>query len=198
MSVLVTNETIKEVFHIAESVARENYNSEYGASHLLQALLHNNFGLKDFLLNIEKDPGYIYEWAEVRIEELPKTAHLPDDISKDEKVNIILEEADDIRLKLGLDEVSPLCLLAAISKPNVAYNVQELKSFPLREHEILNFFRGEDKKVSIQENHLTGNSIPNKNSFPAINSYCSDKTQQANQGKFLYFWKCYRLRKCRF
>jgi len=183
MSVLVTNETIKEVFHIAESVARENYNSQYGASHLLQALLHNNFGLKDFLLNISKDPGYIYEWAEVRIEELPKTAHLPDDISKDEKVNIILEEADDIRLKLGLDEISPLCLLAAISKPNVAYNVQELKSFPLREHEILNFFRGEDKKVSIQENHLTGNSIPNKNSFPAINSYCIDKTQQANQGK---------------
>ncbi|MFC4163054.1 ATP-dependent Clp protease ATP-binding subunit [Epilithonimonas zeae] len=183
MSVLVTNETIKEVFHIAESVARENYNSQCGASHLLQALLHNNFGLKDFLLNIGKDPGYIYEWAEVRIEELPKTAHLPDDISKDEKVNIILEEADDIRLKLGLDEISPLCLLAAISKPNVAYNVQELKSFPLREHEILNFFRGEDKKVSIQENHLTGNSIPNKNSFPAINSYCIDKTQQANQGK---------------
>lgn len=183
MSVLVTNETINEVFHIAQSVARENYNSQYGASHLLQALLHNNFGLKNFLLNIEKDPGYIYEWAEVRLEEIPKTAHLPDEVSKDEKVNIILEEADDIRLKLGLDEVSPLCLLAAISKPNVAYNVQELKSFPLREHEILNFFRGEDKKVSIQENHLTGNSIPNKNSFPAINAYCIDKTQQANQGK---------------
>ena len=183
MSVLVTNETIKEVFHIAESVARENYNNQYGASHLLQALLHNNFGLKDFLLNIDKDPGYIYEWAEVRIEELPKTAHLPDDISKDEKVNVILEEADDIRLKLGLDEISPLCILAAIAKPNVAYTVQELKSFPLREHEILNFFRGEDKKVNIQENHLTGNSTPNKNSFPAINSYCIDKTQQANQGK---------------
>lgn len=183
MSVLVTNETIKEVFHIAQSVARENYNNQYGASHLLQALLHNNFGLKDFLLNIEKDPGYIYEWAQVRLEEIPKTAHLPDEVSKDDKVNIILEEADDIRLKLGLDEVSPLCLLAAISKPNVAYNVQELKSFPLREHEILNFFRGEDKKVSIQENHLTGNSIPNKNSFPAINAYCIDKTQQANQGK---------------
>ncbi len=183
MSVLVTNETIKEVFHIAQSVARENYNNQYGASHLLQALLHNNFGLKDFLLNIEKDPGYIYEWAEVRLEEIPKTAHLPDDISKDEKINIILEEADDIRLKLGLDEVSPLCLLAAISKPNVAYTVQELKSFPLREHEILNFFRGEDKTANIQENHLTGNSTSDRNSFPAINSYCIDKTEQARNGK---------------
>jgi len=183
MSVLITNETMKEVFHIAQSVARENYNAQYGASHLLQAILHNNFGLKDFLTNIEKDPGYIFEWAEVRIEEYPKTTHLPDDISKDAKINDILEEADDIRSKLGLDEISPLCLLAAISKPNVAYSVQELKSFPLREHEILNVFRGEDKKVNLQENTLTGNPTPNKNSFPAINSYCVDKTEQAKNGK---------------
>lgn len=183
MSVLITNETIKEVFHIAQSLARENYNAQYGASHLLQALLHNDFGLKDFLINIDKDPGYIYEWAEVRIEEMSKTAQRSDDIPKDDKINSILEEADDIRLKLGLDEITPLCLLAAIAKPNVAYTVQELKSFPLREHEILNVFRGEDKKVSLQENKLTGNSTPDKNTFPAISSYCVDKTQQARDGK---------------
>ncbi len=183
MSVLITNETIKEVFHIAQSVARENYNAQYGASHLLQALLHNNFGLKEFLLNIEKDPGYIYEWAEVRVEEYPKTTHLPDEISQDEKIKIILEEADDIRSKLGLDEVTPLCLLAAIAKPNIAYSVQELKSFPLREHEILNVFRGEDKKVNLQESNLTGTSSPDKSAFPAISSYCVDKTEQARNGK---------------
>lgn len=183
MSVLITNETIKEVFHIAKSVARENYNAQYGASHLLQALLHNSFGLKDFLITIDKDPGYIYEWAEVRLEEYPKTTHLPEDISKDEKIDTILEEADDIRSKLGQDEISPLCLLAAISKPNVAYSLQELKSFPLREHEIINVFRGEDKKVHLQENHLTGQSAPDKNSFPAITSYCVDKTEQARNGK---------------
>jgi len=183
MSVLITNETIKEVFHIAQSVARENYNAQYGASHLLQALLHNNFGLKEFLLNIEKDPGYIYEWAEVRVEEYLKTTHLPDEISQDEKIKIILEEADDIRSKLGLDEVTPLCLLAAIAKPNIAYSVQELKSFPLREHEILNVFRGEDKKVNLQESNLTGTSSPDKSAFPAISSYCVDKTEQARNGK---------------
>ncbi|MBV6878705.1 ATP-dependent Clp protease ATP-binding subunit [Epilithonimonas ginsengisoli] len=183
MSVLITNETIKEVFHIAQSLARENHNSQYGASHLLQALLHNDFGLKDFLINLDKDPGYIHEWAEVRIEEIPKTAHRTDDVSKDDNINLILDEADDIRLKLGLDEITPLCLLAAIAKPNIAYTVQELKSFPLREHEILNVFRGEDKKVSFQESQLTGNSTPNKNSFPAIKSYCVDKTAQARDGK---------------
>ena len=183
MSVLITSETIKEVFHIAQSVARENYNANYGASHLLQALLHNNFGLKDFLINIDKDPGYIYEWAEVRTEDYPKTSHLGDDIQKDKSVDQILDEADEIRMKLGLDEVTPLCLLAAISKPNVAYTVQELKSFPLREHDIINFFRGEDKNIDLQEKTLTGTAINNANSFPAINSYCVDKTAQAKNGK---------------
>lgn len=183
MNVLVTNDTIKEVIHIAQSHARENYNSKYGASHLLLSLLHNNFGLKDFLININKDPGYIYEWAEVRIEDLPKKAHLPEDISKDEKIDIIVEEADNFRMILGLDEISPLCLLAAISKPNIAYTVQELKSFPLREHEIVNFFKDEDKKVVTQENHLNGVLNSAKKSFPSIESYCIDKTEQARQGR---------------
>lgn len=183
MGVLITNETLTEVFHIAQSVARENYNAQYGSSHLLLALLHNNFGLKDFLTNMEKDPAYIREWAEVRIEDYPKTTHLPDNISKDDKVDIILEEADDIRMKLGLDEISPLCLLTAIAKPNIAYTTQELKSFPLREHEILNLFRGEDKKINLQENLLSGSPSTDKNSFPAISSYCVDKTEQARNGK---------------
>lgn len=48
---LITNETVRDVFHIAQSLARENYNSTYGAPHILQVLLHNDIGLKDFLQN---------------------------------------------------------------------------------------------------------------------------------------------------
>lgn len=183
MSVLITNETTKEVFHIAKSIARENYNAALGAAHLLQAVLHSSFGLKEFLVGIDKDPGYLFEWAEVRIEEYAKTAHLPEQIAQDESIARILEEADDIRSKLGLDEITPLCLLAAIAKPNVAYTVQELKSFPLREHEILNVFRGEEKKIKAGEYTLTGNTATNNPSFPAISSYCTDKTEQARNGK---------------
>lgn len=183
MGVIITSESVAEVFHIAQSIAKENQNNQFGAPHILQAVLHNNFGLRDFLINIEKDPGYIYEWAEVRIEDYPKSAHLPDDITQDKKINFILEEADDIRSKLGLDEISPLCLLTAVCKPNIAFSVQELKSLPLREHEILNHFRSEETKVNIQENFFSKDSFKNQNSLPAINSYCIDKTKEAKNGK---------------
>lgn len=149
MSVLISNETVKQLFHIAQSIARENYNSTYGAPHLLQASVHQDIGLREFLQSIEKDPGYLYDWADVRIEDYPKTAHLPQEVEAADHVNEILSQADDIRIKLGLDEVTPVCVLASIVKPHVVYDSQELKSLPLREHEILNHYRG--NKVNSQE-----------------------------------------------
>ena len=184
MSVIITNETVKEVIHIAQSIARENYNLTYGASHLLQALMHKDAGLREFLTSIDKDPTYIYEWAEVRIEEYAKTGNLPTEPTPDEKIDTILSEADDIRVKLGLDDISAICILAAITKSNIAYTSQELKSLPLREHEILNYFQGETQKVASQENSLLSGFQNQKSSFPAISSYCTDMTQMARDGKF--------------
>lgn len=184
MSVLISNDTVKQVFHIAQSIARENYNATFGAPHVLQALMHKDIGLKDFLVTLDKDPSYIYEWADVRIEEYPKTSHLPTEAEEDEKISKIIDEADDIRLKLGLDEVTALCLLTSIVKPNVAYSVQDLKSLPLREHEIINFFQGDNPVINSTEDYLLGKSSMDKNgSFPAISSYCVDKTEQARQGR---------------
>lgn len=57
MSVLISNDTIKQIFHIAQSIARENYNSTYGASHLLMALMHKDIGLREFLQSIDKGLG---------------------------------------------------------------------------------------------------------------------------------------------
>ena len=183
MSVLISNDTIKQIFHIAQSIARENYNATYGPSHLMMALMHKDIGLRDFLTSIDKDPNYIYDWADVRIEEYPKTAHLPNEALPEDQIDTILEEADEIRVKLGLDEISPICLLASITKANVAYTTQELKSLPLREHEIINLFRNDDGKITSVEEQLLGNTTLDNSKFPSINSYCIDKTQQAKDGK---------------
>ncbi|MFV0531934.1 MAG: ATP-dependent Clp protease ATP-binding subunit [Flavobacteriales bacterium] len=183
MNILITNETTKDLFHIAQSIARENYNATFGAPHVLQALMHKDIGLRDFLTNIDKDPGYFYEWADVRIEEYPKSNQLTEEPVKDDKIDVIIEEADNIRVKLGLDEISPLCILVAVTKVNVAFSTQELKSLPLREHEILNLYIGENKKVDQQERTLLGGTSDSISSFPAISSYCIDKTQEAREGK---------------
>lgn len=183
MSVLISNETVKQLFHIAQSIAKENYNATFGAPHLLQALMHQDIGLRSFLQSIDKDPGYFYEWADVRIEDYPKTAHLPDEVAQSADVDKILEEADEISVKLGLDEITPLSILASITKPHVVYNAQELKSLPLREQEILNHYRAEDQNIGEKIDALFNSPFKDNVSFPSISAYCIDKTAQAKEGK---------------
>jgi len=186
MGVLVTNETVKQLFHIAQSIARENYNATYSGPHILQALMHKDIGLNEFLKSIDKDPGYFYEWADVRIEDYPKTTHLPAEVGEGEFVDQILEEADDIRLKLGLDEITPVCILTAIVKPQVAFTLQQLKSLPLREHEIFNLYRKDTPFAETQNGEISslfgGSSDFSDSSFPSIKAYCVDRTAQAKNG----------------
>jgi uncharacterized protein YxeA len=37
-------------------------------------MMHKDVGLKDFIDSIGKDSGYVMEWAEVRMEDVPKVA----------------------------------------------------------------------------------------------------------------------------
>lgn len=188
MNLILTNETVKDLIHISKSIARENYNAYYGAPHILQALMHKDIGLRDFLISIEKDPNYIFEWADVRIEEYPKTTHLPNEAEADEQIEAILEQADDVRLKLGLDEITPICILSSLIKPQVAFTLQQLKSLPLREHEIFNLYN-KNNSFHTQENHILQSVLGNNDSFqaasslPSLAAYCIDRTLQAQQGK---------------
>jgi len=183
MSILISNETIKQLFHIAQSIAKENYNEQYGAPHLLQALMHREIDLRSFLERIGKDPNYIYDWADVRIEEYPKTTQIPSEVGPDSIIEQVIEAADDIRLKLGLDEIKPLCILVAIVKPNIAFSAEQLKSLPLREHEVLNAFGSAQTVVPELAGVLNTGAESRSISFPAIQSYCVDKTAQARAGK---------------
>lgn len=184
MNIIITNGTIQQLLHIAQSIAKENYNERYGAPHLLQALMHREIDLRGFLDSIDKDPNYIHDWSDVRIEEYPKTAQLPSEVGPDTGVEQVMEVADDIRLKLGLDEITPLCMLCAIVKPNIGFPAEQLKSLPLREHEILNAFANSIQTfIPELSGVLTTETGNGSVSFPALQSYCIDKTAQARAGK---------------
>lgn len=184
MNIIITNETLKQLFHIAQSIAKENYNEQYGASHLLQALMHREIDLRSFLESIHKEANYIHDWADVRIEEYPKVNQLPAEVTQDNVVEAIIEAADDFRLKLGLDEITPLCILAALVRPNVAFTTEQLKSLPLREHEILNAFGNYAEGINTGATRFANLSGGVGNaSLSVIASYCIDKTSQARDGK---------------
>ncbi len=184
MNVLLSNELLQEVIHIAKSIARENYNSTYTGAHILQALMHKNIDLHDFLLSLGKDPSYFYEWAEVRIEAYPKTTQLVEEIREESDLHTLWESADDVRCKLGLAEITPLCLLASVVKPNVVFNMEQLKSLPLRESELFAAFQSKDNQ------HFYGNSQALETSFysedkghnrcgEALTKYCIDLLEKA-------------------
>ncbi|RQO29739.1 type VI secretion system ATPase ClpV [Taibaiella sp. KBW10] len=184
MGILISNETVKQLFHIAQSLARENYNEKFGAAHVLQALVHKDIDLLDFLRAIGKDPGYIYEWADVRVEEYPTASVLPSEIGQDEAISRLMDEAEDVRLRLGLDEITPLCVLAAIVKPNIAFSAEQLKSLPLRESEIYNLYSTQhDSFVAPEQSNLLNGNLPKSGgNYAAIQSYCIDRTAQARNG----------------
>jgi ATP-dependent Clp protease ATP-binding subunit ClpB len=179
------NESTKAIFHIAKAFARENYNEQFGSAHLLRALLHRESGLESFLEAAGKDVAYMRDWAEIRIEEYPKTGILPDVASPDDTISAIMDIADDIRLKFGYDEITALCLLAAIVKPGIAFSIGQLKSFPLREADFMHLFNftpnGQNTAI-VDPLHNNGEGYKPA-TMGVIAQYCVDKTQQARQDK---------------
>ena len=84
-----------------------------------------------------KDNYYMEEWADVRIESYQKSSKIPDQPPADQGVQSVISEAENISLKLSIDAVDPVCLLASLSTPGVGFNLEQLKSFNITPQEIL-------------------------------------------------------------
>lgn len=181
MPTLALNESMKTAVEISQSLAKEYRNEYFYPAHLLRSMLHKDVGLKGFLDSLGKDTGYIMEWAEVRMDEHPKTGKQKDTVSGDEKVKAVFEEADNIRMKMGLDTISPVCVLTAIAKPGVAFTTEQLKSFPVKEKEVLEVYFKED---SLQQ-AVNGKEVPGKaaSGGGALYKYCIERTALAKEGK---------------
>lgn len=186
MDFINLNETVKTAIRIAQSIAREYCNANYGAAHLLKALLHKEINLRDFMQSMDKDLGYFEEWAEMRIEDYPKAGFVAD-IQPDDKIPALFEEADNVRLKLGLLEINPICVLAALARPNIAFTTDQLKSFPLRENEIFDLYVSGKQMLSNAGVARASSfiSAEEDGAMPMVNlmKYCVDKTAQAQDLK---------------
>lgn len=186
MDFLNINETVQSVIRISKGVAREYGNASYAPPHLLYALMHKEVGLRGFVESMGKDAEYLREWAEVRIEEYPKASG-DGDIQPDPQINPLFEQADNVRLKWGLLEINPLCLLAAIATPEAGFSADELRSFPIREREIHDLFASGGGQVKKSGNPGTAFSGDDDPLWAAtrgnLEKYCTDKTALAADGK---------------
>lgn len=173
------SDSLKQAIHIAQAIAKEYAHPQYSAPHLLKALLHKDVGMMKFIDGIGQDAYYVEEWSEVRLEAMPKTAKVPENPSGDSFVEASFYEADNIKLKKGLDEVSPECLLTALCTPGVGFSYEQLKTFPLTPVELMKHFGvGAAKAVSGEGHTKVGSNGSSVTSQSAV-EYCVDKTAGA-------------------
>lgn len=176
------SESVKNAIRISQSLAREYHHAAFTAAHMLKALMHRDAGLQGFLSAIGKDIDYISEWAEVRMEQQERSASLPDDIKGSAEIAAVFEEADHIRIKVGLDLIDTVCVLAALSKPTIAFSVEQLRSFPLKERDILDqYISDEEIRQAVVPTAPDGGNTAT--STTALYKYCIDRLALAREGK---------------
>ncbi len=179
---LTFSDSVKTAIEIAQSLAKEYHSATFSSPHLLMALMNQQVGLRKFLDSLGKDSNYISDWAEVRLEDYPKTALVKENVTGDEAIRRIFEEADNTRMKLGLDSITPICVLTALTKPGIGFTSDELKSFPVKEREILDLYLKEDtlqQAVAPQNEAITQGG----GSGGFLLKYCIERTALAKEGR---------------
>lgn len=189
MDFININDTVQSVIRISKGVAREYGNGCYAPCHILYALMQKEIGLHSFVETLFADVTYIREWAQVRVEEYPKENAMAD-IMPDEKVKVLFEEADNVRLKWGLLEINPLCVLAAMTVPQTVFSIDELRSFPIKEREIHELFLSSHTTSKNKKDTTTSREVKMSDFDPLwnvpggnIEKYCTDKTADAQNDK---------------
>ena len=133
------NITVAEVIRMAQAYAKENISAAVEPSHLFKALLHKDTGLVSFIeKTLQQDYYYLQDWVDMRIKMEIKSARPEAEIQLSDTSIGVIEEADNIRQKLGLEEVDAKILLVSIVTPGVGFSFEQLKTLPLQKDEILN------------------------------------------------------------
>lgn len=159
-------EEIYTALDIAKKYSIEKKNAQFGAPHLLKAILHRDLSLLKELEAMKKDVFFIEEWAEVRIDDFPKASKnvRPE---ADESIDRIIKEADEIRNILGREEIDLYCIMVAIATPGVGFSFDQMKSFPIIRDELLIDVNKEINYGDIKDDHVHTN-------IKYLYKYCKD------------------------
>lgn len=181
------SENLKKAISIAKAYAKENMNGTYAAPHLLKALLHNDVELDPLLMKADIDMYYLADWADVRIESLPKSGSPKAEVPADDAIETILEDADNIRLKTNGEEVLPLHVLASISTPGIVFSFDQLKTFPVKREDVIKLAEvgneGTQLLSDINNSNAEGRKNNDLSSKKSLQKYCIDKTKLAIEAK---------------
>jgi ATP-dependent Clp protease ATP-binding subunit ClpB len=180
---------LKRAVSIAQAFAKEYQHAHFSAAHLLKALMHYEIGLMDLLIRLGQDINYIEEWAETRIAQSPKSPRPVPNVTGDESIYRVMEEAELVKLKLLKETLDPACVLIALTMPGIGFTFDQLKTLPLRSQELLDALGGNTPQnaaaISSNGNSKTGSAAlgGSVNQGNALLTYTRDKTALAMEKK---------------
>lgn len=196
MITLAYTDELRRAVGIAQAIAREYQHQTFSPGHLLAGLLHNDVGLASQLVLWDIDVPYLRDWADIRIETYPKSARPVEDPTGDKQVRTLMEVADVVRMKLGKNELTPVAVLIALCKPDLAFTRDQLKSFPLTENQLLekaiaavSFQQaisgqtGGSNAATTSNGRTTPNESTPANTGKTLFKFCVDRTASAREGK---------------
>ncbi|WP_163400390.1 AAA family ATPase [Flavobacterium fluviatile] len=162
-------------FEIAKKIAKNNSNKFYSASHLLKAILNRDLSLLKRLEAMGKDVYYLDEWAEVRMEDEPKTINISD-AEPNDLIDEIIKEAESVSTILNEDEISIYAILVALSSPGVGFNFDQMKTYPISRNELLENIAITPSEVNIPQKEI-------KKGF--LSKYCIHKNLEKKNKRIL-------------
>ena len=183
---------VEAAISAAQAKAREHHQAQFTPSHLLWGLLREESGLFPFIEQVGKNVHNLRSWAELRIENAPKSARTVESPPGDEAVQEVMQEAYRLRTQRVEKNVTTLTLLEAICTPEIGFSGDQLKRFPLTLGEIQT---GREHRATLLEalgEALEGRGVKaGKGPVPdvpagghrALEKYCDDLTARARQGK---------------
>ena len=127
----------KLAIEIAQKLAKEHNHSTFGPPHLLMALLNNRVGITSFLSLMDKDLTYLRGWAQYRIDEYKSLGLPQDEPEADEKALNVMNVSKAFMLMFNQKRISALCILAAITRPEVGFPKGQIGSLRLTEDELV-------------------------------------------------------------
>lgn len=171
----ILSDKTKKAIGIAQSVAKEFMNAEFSPAHLLKALLHRDIGLIHFLEEMGIDFYYLEEWADVRIESYPKSTKIPEQPPADNNVKSVLKEAENIRLKIAEDKITPICALVSLTIPGVGFTYEQLKTMNLVYSEILDkIIENTNLENTVGEKSVSSKKEASEVTQNALLKYCTE------------------------
>ena len=168
---------------IANSFAEEYCSDAIYPAHLFKAVLHKEIGLVHFIeTELDKDYYYLQDWADVQMQLSPRSVKPMRDLEYSDESLAVMEEAENYKLKFGLDEATPVCVLASLVTPGVGFSFDQLKTLPLTPSDISAKMGG---GANVEAPYMEGAEL--KKSTPArgkgnLAKYCTDKTAIARAG----------------